>query len=318
MTVYDVFNGDADGICALHQLRLSHPIASILTTGVKRDISLLAKITPEAGDQITVLDISLDKNRTALTQALNIGANITYYDHHYAGEIPQAVNFTSHINTSAETCTSLIVNRQINNAHSLWAAVGAYGDNLHKIAEKVLQPYGFSVAEQQQLKELGTTLNYNGYGIELSDLHIHPAELYQTLHQHKSPFTFIHEEESYQTIRNGYQSDLQRVRTIESIETSKTTTLVYLPNTKWAKRISGIYGNQLAQNSPNRAHAILTELTNGGYRLSVWAALNNRQNADTLCRQFKTGGGRAAAAGINTLKPEMLDEFIEAFQKTYE
>jgi hypothetical protein len=35
---YDVFNGDADGICALVQLRLAKPIQSNLITGVKRDI----------------------------------------------------------------------------------------------------------------------------------------------------------------------------------------------------------------------------------------------------------------------------------------
>lgn len=39
---YDVFNGDADGICALHQLRLARPRPEAqLVTGVKRDIRLL-------------------------------------------------------------------------------------------------------------------------------------------------------------------------------------------------------------------------------------------------------------------------------------
>ena len=36
MADFDVFNGDADGICALQQLRLSRPLASTLVTGVKR------------------------------------------------------------------------------------------------------------------------------------------------------------------------------------------------------------------------------------------------------------------------------------------
>jgi len=318
MVVHDIFNGDADGICALHQLRLSCPMESTLTTGVKRDINLLAKITPQAGDQITVLDISLEKNRTALNQAINIGANITYYDHHYAGEIPRAANFSSYINTSSDTCTSLIVNQRLNNAYPLWAVVGAYGDNLHQIAENMLQPYNLNVDRKQQLKALGTVLNYNGYGIELNDLHIHPADLYQTLHSYRDPFSFIHEEELYQTLHNGYQNDLQKIVGLKPVEVTKTTAVVYLPNTKWAKRISGIYGNQLAQNSPDRAHAILAELTDGGFRISVRAPLNNKQKADSLCRRFKTGGGRAAAAGINALKVEDIDKFIEAFEKTYE
>ncbi|MDQ6977782.1 MAG: acetyltransferase, partial [Ghiorsea sp.] len=41
MKVIDVFNGDADGLCALHQLRLAVPVNSTLMTGVKRDINLL-------------------------------------------------------------------------------------------------------------------------------------------------------------------------------------------------------------------------------------------------------------------------------------
>ncbi|MGB5082223.1 MAG: acetyltransferase, partial [Burkholderiales bacterium] len=35
----DVFNGDADGLCSLRQLRLAEPAESQLVTGVKRDIS---------------------------------------------------------------------------------------------------------------------------------------------------------------------------------------------------------------------------------------------------------------------------------------
>jgi hypothetical protein len=67
---YDVFNGDADGICALIQLRLEEPLESILITGVKRDISLLKQVEAKAGDRVTVLDISLDKNRRPLLDLL--------------------------------------------------------------------------------------------------------------------------------------------------------------------------------------------------------------------------------------------------------
>ena len=45
MARYDVFNGDADGICALLQLRLAAPADSTLITGVKRDIDLLKPVS---------------------------------------------------------------------------------------------------------------------------------------------------------------------------------------------------------------------------------------------------------------------------------
>ena len=44
MAYIDVFNGDADGLCALHQLRLADPQNSTLITGVKRDIDLVKQV----------------------------------------------------------------------------------------------------------------------------------------------------------------------------------------------------------------------------------------------------------------------------------
>ena len=44
MTRFDVFNGDADGLCALQQLRLAQPRETPLVTGVKRDIALLGRV----------------------------------------------------------------------------------------------------------------------------------------------------------------------------------------------------------------------------------------------------------------------------------
>ena len=44
MAYFDVFNGDADGICALLQLRQHTPRSATLVTGVKRDIGLLSRV----------------------------------------------------------------------------------------------------------------------------------------------------------------------------------------------------------------------------------------------------------------------------------
>ena len=50
----DVFNGDADGICALHQLRLAEPAETVLVTGPKRDIALVERVAAQPGDEVTV------------------------------------------------------------------------------------------------------------------------------------------------------------------------------------------------------------------------------------------------------------------------
>jgi len=73
----------------------------------------------------------------------------------------------------------------------------------------------------------------------------------------------------------------------------------------------------LAQAAPERAHALLTRLDGGGYLVSVRAPLQRKEGADELCRQFPTGGGRKAAAGINHLPEDSFDDFSKAFQGAF-
>src|SRR5690348_4485271 len=100
MKYFDVFNGDADGICALHQLRLADPLDATLVTGLKRGIALLQNVPAESGDLVTVLDISLDRNREALEQLLARGVVVHYFDHHYSGAVPQSPLLTGLLDDS--------------------------------------------------------------------------------------------------------------------------------------------------------------------------------------------------------------------------
>ena len=68
---------------------------------------------------------------------------------------------------------------------------------------------------------------------------------------------------------------------------------------------------------PDRAHAVLTNNKHGGYLISVRAPLNNKTGADELCRQFSSGGGRKAAAGINHLPKSELDLFIKKLTQQF-
>jgi hypothetical protein len=85
------------------------------------------------------------------------------------------------------------------------------------------------------------------------------------------------------------------------------------PAESWARRVVGVYSNNLAREKPNLAHGLLIFNSDGTLRISVRAPLNNRTGADELCRQFPSGGGRAAAAGINNLPAEQLEQFYSAF-----
>ena len=122
---YDVFNGDADGICALIQLRLVEPRpGATLVTGVKRDIQLLGRIPDEDVDRVTVLDISFDKNRGDVDRLLAAGANLFFCDHHFSGDIPEAKTLDALISPAPEVCTSALVNGRLRSAFTEWAVVG--------------------------------------------------------------------------------------------------------------------------------------------------------------------------------------------------
>ena len=316
MSDFDVFNGDADGLCALHQLRLAAPREASLVTGVKRDIALLKRVDAQDGDRVTVLDVSLNKNREALLRILDAGAQVAYFDHHQADDIPHRPNLQAHIDTSAEVCTSLLVNQYLGGRYLIWAVVAAFGDNLAEVARRAAAPLALPESALNDLQALGECLNYNGYGEALEDLFFHPAELYRELHQYAEPFAFIHETRAFQLLRTGYTEDMTQARALQAAQANDTGAVYMLPDAAWARRVSGVFGNALATAAPHLAHAVLTQKTNG-YLVSVRAPLNNKQGADTLCAQFETGGGRKGAAGINHLPEAELPRFLKLFDTTF-
>lgn len=331
MASYDLFNGDADGICALILLRLAQPKESTLITGIKRDIKLLKNLTEQVelqqGDEVVVLDVSMAKNTEYLNKALNSGASVFYADHHQMGDKPEHEKLDAHINTASNTCTSLIVSAhlksQLKKESHAWAVVAAFGDNITIVAEALCEKAGYSEEQINQLRTLGICMNYNGYGADVSDLFYHPADLYKIAVKYASPFEFIENEaEVFNTLANGYESDMAKALKIEPSHISKNAAMYILPNERWARRVSGVVGNELANLHPDRAHAILTERDEliGGqstYQVSIRATKNNLVGADVVAAQFG-GGGRKGASGIDILMASkvslLLKQIIESIE----
>jgi len=315
---YDIFNGDADGIISLIQLRLSTPLKSTLVSGVKRNIQLLKTVSANAEDTFTVLDISMEKNTQALIDVLDKGAEVFYADHHRAGDIPDYEKLTALIDLDANTCTALIIDQHLNGQFHDWAICAAYGDNLIAKAGQLASAAGYNEAQAEQLKELGTLINYNGYGAEIADLHFDPAELFTALLKYKSPFDVFEDKASpYYALQAAYQDDLEKALAIAAVYSGEKLSVFELPDEKWSRRISGVYGNLLANQQPSSAFAVLTKNEQGGYLVSLRAPLENKQGAGDICSQFETGGGRAAAAGINHLPSESLQHFISTVETYY-
>jgi len=311
---YDVFNGDADGILSLVQLRLSEPRDAQLVTGRKRDIKLLSRVPAGEGDRVTVLDISMRSNADALTRILDDGASVQYFDHHNAGDIPDHAALDATINTAGEICTAVLVDQHLGGAHRAWAVAAGYGDNFPAMAERLAKGYDLPLS---MLRELGEMVNYNGYGGSEADLHYHPADLYREMAGYSSPMAFLDAKpEVLAKLTDGYFADFDLADQSRVVLSTDTHEARILPDAAGSRRVSGMFGNNLAQDHPERAHAILTS-QEGGYLVSIRAPISKRAGADTLALQFETGGGRAAAAGINHLADCDLDRFLEAFRAAF-
>jgi hypothetical protein len=318
MEFFDIFNGDADGICALQQLRLDNPRPDAhLITGVKRDIRLLDKITGIRDSDITVLDVSMDRNSEALSLLLQQGNTVFYADHHFSGDIPISTALQAHIDPSPTTCTSLIIDQFLKGKYRSWAVVGAFGDNLDEAAATAALPLQLTSGELTNLQETGILLNYNGYGASLEDLFFAPDQLFRHVQQFENPLTFHAQSPVLQTLRQGYRDDMERAETATPIQEDSAGRVFELPGEAWSRRVAGVFSNTLARQKPNLAHALLMANDDGSLRISVRAPLNNRCGAEILCRQFPTGGGRAAAAGINHLPQQQKDAFLTAFSHQF-
>jgi len=289
---YDVFNGDADGILSLVQLRLSDPREAELVTGRKRDIKLLDRVKAGQNDRVTVLDISMRSNLVDLNRILGEGASVLYFDHHNAGEGAEHPNLESYINTAGEICTAVLVDQYLEGAHRAWAVAASYGDNFPAMAERLANGHDLPLGK---LKSLGEMVNY----------------------KFKTPMAFLSEKpEVIGKLLEGYADDFRMAEGSKVLKSNPSGEVRVLPDAAASRRISGMFGNKLAQEHKDRAHAILTQQP-GGYLVSIRAPISKREGADALALQFETGGGRAAAAGVNHLPDAELDRFVDAFQKAF-
>lgn len=192
MQIYDVFNGDAEGICALIQLRLAEPCESKLITGVKRDISLAKQVLVEAPVQVAILDVSLEKNCDAVDGLLAAGSSVFYVGHHFPGEtLSDHSKFTALIDTQPATCTGLVVDQYLGGRFHNWAIVVAFGNNPNAVGEELAGKANLSAEQSEALKTLGVCINYNGYGATVEDLYFHPSDLYRALLKFGDPLDLI-------------------------------------------------------------------------------------------------------------------------------
>ena len=277
------YNGDADGICSMVQWGLIHGIEGRRITGVKRDIELLEKVKPSEGDDIVVMDISLARNHSRALQLSALGYEITWFDHHLAGDPIRGV--TTHIDTSPNVCTARLVEDFLG-VQSDWAQVALHGDGLS------------THSTMPELKELGELLNYNGYGADLSDLHYHPDDLLLLCLDAKTPQAFM-KTPAFTKLKDGFESDLLHSQNIVG-----ENGFYLLPNEPWARRIVGVMAHRI--NESEKGPCVIA--IDKGETLQV--SVRGSEGIGELCKMFG-GGGRATAGGIDSLPKKEITALMK-------
>ena len=312
MPQFDVFNGDADGLCALHQLRLATPADASLVTGPKRDIALLKRVDAAAGDRVTVLDVWLDRNRGALERLLARGVSVQWFDHHYAGAIPAHPLLETHIDTAPEICTSAIVDRRLGARFRAWAVAAAYGDGLARTADALADSIGLSPGERETLAPSGRISTTTPTATPKRTFSSRPPPSIASSRRTRARCDSPRRRRSLRAACGSRCGHETRVR-----GGAYQPGVYLLPDADWARRVSGTFANDLAAGAPDRAHAVLVPCPDDGYGVSIRAPRAAPTGCAALAREFATGGGREAAAGIDHLPVHMLERFIERFQTAF-
>ncbi|RCX10741.1 single-stranded DNA-specific DHH superfamily exonuclease [Extensimonas vulgaris] len=314
---YDVCNGDADGLCAVRQWRLHAPAEATLVTGLKRDIALLERVAAEPGDEVLVCDIALARNRAALERLLARGVRVRYFDHHASGAPLVHPCLEAHLDAAPDVCTSVLVDRALGGRFRAWAVVGAFGDNLGSVAERLAATLNLERARIDALRRMGEAINYNAYGESAHDVLIHPAQLYALMARYEDPFAMLAHEPVLQALDAQRANDLAHAAELAPYWQDARGSVVLLPDAAWSRRIMGHLANQLANQEPQRAHALLlplpkTDAADAAWRVSMRAPRTAPQGAADLCSRFG-GSGRAAAGGIDRLPQDSFEDFLRAF-----
>lgn len=313
---YDVFNGDADGICSVVQLRLAQPRDSTFVSGTKRDIALLDRVRAGRGDSVTVLDVSAHANRDALERLVRDGVAVEYFDHHYAGDAPLPRGVTAHIDPSPGVCTGILVDRHLHGAQRPWAVCAAFGDNLVDEARLLAAPLGLASGALDALRDLGDDLTHNSYSDRLEDAVVPPDAMARLLIGAGDPFRFVATSPAYAAIDEARRREVALARQTAPARVLPGALVYVMPDEAWARRVRGLFGNEVANARPSLAHAVMTVRDDGDYAVSVRAPRAHPHGAGALCRAFG-GNGREAAAGIGRLARGDLPAFVARLASAY-
>ena len=323
---FDVFNGDADGICALHQLRLAEPRDSVLVTGAKRQIALLERVnelvagsvTPIHASRVTVLDIAVERNLPALERLLAASASVQWFDHHEPGPIPPSPQLDARIDTDPGVCTSILVDHHLGGRYRRWAICAAFGDGMPTsavaLAGHLPRDQRLSRLELEALRVIGEALNYNAYAADTGTAVLEASALYRSLAGIVDPLVLI-DTPLIAQLTSLSASDLAESLRAGPILDLPAGSAWLLPATVAARRARGLVAQRLRARIGNRTVLIIAPDGEGRVDISIRCPAGAARPASSFARRYDGGGGRATAAGIDRLPAERLDALLADFER---
>ena len=311
MRRFDVCNGDADGLCAVLQWRLAHPQPATLVTGLKRELELLQQVPAEAGDEVLVCDLSMQRNHAALLRLLRRAAcrcaTSTTTRSTTCRSMPA---LQACIDFDPRVCTSLLMDRLLDGRFRAWALVGAYGDNLTRVADALAVGMGLDEAERQQLRLLGEGINYNAYGDEAGDQHIAPQQLYARLSRHAHPLELLRQDSIGSELDALRRADLQQALAQDIHAAGRGARWVRLPDAPWSRRVIGGLANELAVEraaaGPRRAQGRPAAAATS----SACARRRARPRGPTSSAAASAAAGVRAPRASTTCRPPSCERFV--------
>lgn len=310
---FDVFNGDADGLCALQQLRLANPRESQVVTGTKRDQRLLPRVMANPGDSVTVVDLPVGPNHDALWGLLERGVCVEYFDHHRAAQVPEHCLLRMSLDPAPSVCSSVLVDRYLNGRFRAWAIVGAFGDNMVDSANALANSIGLDLGKTKLLRSLGECLNYNAYGESEKDLAISPEQIHRSMTTFTDPFEFIVRTDIYVQLARYWAEDIMLADKVRPVLETEHLLVVLLPDAAWARRVIGAHANCLVNRHPKRVCISLVPNHGNGLTVSLRTPAGSDISADQLARHYG-GDGRSNAAGIDNLPFADVSLFLRSLQ----
>lgn len=295
-------------------------------TGVKRDVELLRHAKNIESSNLFVFDVSMLTNEKYLQSLINGDNIIRWFDHHKMSDIENIRNSIVYkISTNPAHCTAMMVESYFDPVVLVaglrsWVMCAAYGDNLHSTVQELnkdMSP-GRTKETLDIYKQIGETLNYNGYGNQESDLTVHPKDVFMDLCEYDEPVDYYNNSTVFKKINTQMKADASELEsTAQTLHESSVGDVILLPDSPASIRYSGVYSNLLSMGNRDKAFAILTMYDDNNYKISIRAPQNNPVGACDLALKFPTGGGREKAAGVNQLPTEKLDNFTEEFIENF-